>query len=358
VGCYEPGVLGREVACTGNGGISLPKALELALNNGVDPLSGEKLGLETGEAASLDTFDKLLDAVKAQIAFLADRMTGLIRAFERRYMEMNPSPLFSGTLAECVEQGRDAYAGGAKYNSSSLYGYGNGTTADALAMIRKLVYDCKEMTLAELNAALKSDWKDQELLRLRLRRDPDKWGNNRALPDAVCRAICDCFAGRVNRTPNARGGRFKAALFTIDFNYYYGQRLGATADGRRAGEPISRNTGASSAMDRSGVTALIASVTKLDLRQFPTGSVLDLMLHPTAVAGAEGLEAFARLVETYFQKGGFAIHGNVLDAAVLRAAQKDPQAYSNLQVRVCGWNVYFVNLSRAEQDEFIARAEA
>ena len=146
-------------------------------------------------------------------------------------------------------------------------------------------------------------------------------------------------------------------MYTIDFNYAHGKQVGATPDGRRAGEPLSRNLGATSGMDRNGVTALIRSCTKLDLTNYPTGTVLDVMLHPTAVDGEAGLDAFCTLLRSYFALGGYAIHGNVFDAEVLRAAQREPEKYRNLQVRVCGWNVYFINLSKQEQDEFIFRAE-
>ena len=252
----------------------------------------------------------------------------------------------------------DAYEGGAKYNSSSLYVYGIATAADSLSMIRKLVYDSGEMTLSELNAILLQNWEGNELLRMRIRKDPDKFGNNRELPDQIACDISQYCADVINATPNMRGGHFKAALFSIDHNYYYGERTGASADGRKAGEIISRNTGASSTMDRCGVTAHVQSVAKLPLNHFPTGSVVDVMLHPSAVSGEDGLEVFYQLVRSYFAKGGFGIHGNVMDAAILRDAQAHPEKYPNLQVRVCGWNVYFVNLSRQEQNEFIARAEA
>ncbi len=357
IGCYEPGILGREVACTGNGGIVMPKALELALHNGVDPVSGMAFGPRTGEPSAFASFDSLMEAVWEQLRHMADRFVEIVSAFERHYLQINPSPLFSSTLIECVQSGRDAYAGGAKYNNSSLYAYSNATLADSLAMISRLVYEEKRMTLTELTDILDRNWEGQELLRQKILHDPDKWGNDRELPDRICVTLCERLGRYVNALPNARGGRFKTALFTIDFNYPLGKGVGATADGRLSGAPLSRNIGAVSGMDRQGITALMRSCAKLDQTLFPTGNVLDFMLHPTAVAGESGLAAFCGLVRSYFAMGGFALHGNIFDAAVLRAAQREPQKYKNLQVRVCGWNVYFVNLNKQEQDEFIARAE-
>lgn len=357
IGCYEPGIMGREVACTGNGGFSMPKALELALHDGVDPLSGAPIGAKTGDPAGFATFESLMEAVKRQQRqFIADGAR-VINAVERLYMQMNPSPLFSATMIECVERGMDAYAGGAKYNNTSFYAYGNGTAADALAAIYKLVYQEQAYTLPQLTAILDGDWQGHEPLRMRMLRDEDKWGNNRDLPDRICVELAADCAEAINSQKNARGGRYKAAMFSIDYCLYYGSHTGATADGRRRGEPLSKNLGATTAMDRRGVTALIRSITKLDLTEFPTGSVLDIVMHPSAVAGEEGLDAFAGLIEAYRAMGGFAIHGNVFDAQILREAQARPERYKNLQVRVCGWNVYFNNLSRVEQDLFIRQAE-
>lgn len=357
IGCYEPGIMGREMACTGNGGIVLPKVLEITLNNGMDPLTGESVGLPLGNAETFKTFDMLIEAVCRQMTFLEDEFAGIITAFERRYMSMNPAPLLSATMIECVQKGMDAYAGGAKYNNSSIYAYSNATLADSLAMIYKTVYQRHELTLSELVGILNADWEDHELLRLKLLRDLDKWGNDRELPDKICVYLSERFARYANALQNGRGGHFKAAMFTIDHNYKFGKNVGATADGRHAHEPLSRNLGAASGRDRQGVTAMIRSCTKLDLTEFPTGSVLDIVLHPSAVAGRDGLQAFCALIKSYCDLGGFAIHGNVFDAEVLRAAQREPDKYRSLQVRVCGWNVYFVNLNREEQDEFIRRAE-
>ena len=357
IGCYEPGIMGREVACTGNGYFSIPKAVELALHNGIDPLSNEKMGIETGDPAGFKTFDDLLEAVKKQQRYLIDCGLKVICEVEKHYMQMNPSPLFSATMAECVDSGKDAYAGGAKYNNSSYYIYGTGTMADELTAIKKIVYNSNEMTLPQLINILDADWKDHESLRLRMLKDEDKWGNNRELPDKICNEITADCAKAINSRHNSRGGRFKAAMFTIDNNIYSGSKTAASADGRKRGEPLSKNIGAVTAMDRKGVTALIESVTKLDHTNFPNGSVLDFVLHPSAVSGAEGLNAFVGLIQSYMNLGGFAIHGNVFDARVLREAQDHPEKYAQLQVRVCGWNVYFVNLSRAEQDTFIRQAE-
>lgn len=357
VGCYEPVIEGLEVGCTGCGNVNILKAVELALLAGAEHTQGVVIGPRTGSAESLETFTAFQSAVEAHLLHFTDRAMDLICAWEANYGEMNPSPLMSSTMAHCVAQGRDAYDAGAKYNNSSLNAIGLGSAADALAMVRMYVYERKEVSLPALRDILLKDWNGAEPLREAIVRDGEKWGNDCEGVDDIACHLSDVFARRVNSRANARGGRFKASLISIDKNLDYGTRTMATPDGRRRGEPVSRNLGAATAMDRGGITPLIRSITKLDIQQFPNGSVLDAMLHPSAVHGEEGLRAFVGLIRSYCAMGGFAIHLNVFDADALLEAQAHPEKYANLQVRVCGWNVYFVNLSREEQDIFIRQAQ-
>jgi formate C-acetyltransferase len=357
IGCYEPAVLGREVPCTGSASMNLAKAVEMVLYRGIDPLSGQRIGMDTGPLDNLVSFDDFYTAVKQQIAYFLDIIVETLNEYEQHYMLLNPSPLFSSTMDECVADGRDAYAGGAKYNNSSVNFGGLGSTVDSLMAIKKLVYEQDELTLSQMRETLSKNWSGSEMLRRKVLIDPDKWGNNREKPDRIAAGLADTLAALLNNRPNGRKGVYKSGLYSIDRCFYFGARTGALPDGRLAGQPLSKNLSAVTTMDREGVTALIDSVTKIDLSQFPNGSVLDILLHPSAVRGRDGLNAFTSLVQTYFKRGGFAIHANVFDAGQLRAAQDHPDEYANMQVRVCGWNVYFVNLNRQEQDEFIRQAE-
>ena len=157
--------------------------------------------------------------------------------------------------------------------------------------------------------------------------------------------------------PNGRGGIFKPGLFSIDHCIPLGEATGATPDGRHAGDPLSRNTGAVSGKDKNGVTALMRSASALCQDRFPNVTVLDIMLHPSAVSGEDGSGILLSLVKSYFSLGGFSIHGNVVSAETLEAAKREPEKYSTLQVRLCGWNVYFVNLPEKAQDELIRQAK-
>ena len=196
-----------------------------------------------------------------------------------------------------------------------------------------------------------------EKLRLYVLKMAEKYGNENETADRLTKQIADFCADIVNNQSNARGGVFKAALFSIDNFVEFGKNTMATPDGRRHGEPLSKNLCATVGMDKNGILALVNSVTSFEHSKYPNGSVLDVVLHPSAVVGDDGLDAFYGILKTYFDKGGFAMHANVFNAQDLRAAQADPRKYSTLQVRVCGWNAYFVTLTKEEQDAFIRQAE-
>ena len=354
IGCYEPAVWGVEMGCTGNGGVSLPKMVELVMTGGVDLRSGDQLGVPVGP---VNSFRDFVAEIKKQLTYFTEYALEHITEIEKRYDQMHADPLLSVQYDHSVETGVDVHTGGAKYNNSSLYFYSIGSLIDSMEAVRELVFEKKRVSYEQLCEIVKNNWEGYENLRTYALMKCPKYGNHIAETDALTKEMTDFAAGLVNNKPNGRGGVFKAALFTIDFCFQIGKRTMATPDGRLAGEPLSKNLCATVGMDKKGITSLIHSVTQIDHSKFPNGSVLDILLHPTAVAGEEGLEAFYGILMTYFAKGGFGIHGNVFDVNTLLDAQKNPDKYRNLQVRLCGWNVYFVNLSKEEQDSFIAQAK-
>ena len=357
MGCYEPAILGKEVPCSGSQWVSIVKALEWALYDGVDPLTGGQMGPHTGEPEAFASFDDFLAAFWTQLEALLAMATEVQLGFERPWTRMNSSPLLSGTMAECVERGRDFADAGAKYNNTGRCISSLASTVDSLMAVREQVFEQETLTLRELTDALSRNWEGDELLRLRMLRSREKFGNNRERPDALAADITARVADITNATPNERGGTFCAALNSIDHCVRFGKVTGALPDGRRAHEPLSKNLSAVMGMDREGVTGLLNSVTRIDFERYPNGSVLDIVLHPSAVGGEAGLDAMVGLMRGYFAQGGFAIQFNVFDPRTLREAQRDPERHANLQVRVCGWNVNFVNLSEPEQEMFIEQAE-
>jgi len=354
IGCYEPAVWGVEMGCTGNGGINLPKALEFVFLKGCDFRSGTLVGIPQEEPK---TYEEFLLCVREQIANLIGQAIHYIVRIERYYSEINPDPLLSCQYDRSVELGIDVFEGGARYNNSSLQVYALATLVDGICAVKRLVYEENRYTFSQLRDILKADWCGFENERLLARNLKEKYGTGNPVADELTRDLAHFCADLINGTPNGRGGVFKAGIFTIDHYIKLGKQTMATPDGRHAGDPLSKNLSATVGMDRNGITALIQSVTKIDFSKFPTGSVLDIMLHPSAVKGEEGLEAFYIVLKAYFKKGGFALHGNVFDAETLKKAQKNPEVYRTLQVRVCGWNAYFVNLSLEEQNCLIRQAE-
>ncbi len=342
IGCYEPAVMGKELNCSGAASLNLAKSVELTL------AEGEPIGFDDFLAAYFRTLE-------SQVALVLEQT----RRQERLWPRVNPSPLLSGTMDACLETGRDVSQAGAEYNTTGLLCVGLANAVDALAVIEQMVYTGKQCSLAELKAALAADWEGFEELRLAARHRVPKWGNNDDRVDHLAVEITDFLGRRINREPNARGGVFQAALYAIlPVAQQFGKLTGALPDGRRAEEPLAINTGASVGMDTNGVTSLINSVTKIDLAQFPNGTVLDIMLHPSAVGGEEGIQTILSLIRTHFEQGGMAIQFNIFDADTLRDARQNPEKYASLQVRVCGWNVRFIDLDSQEQDFFIAKAEA
>lgn len=354
IGCYEPAVWGKEIGCTGNGGVNLAKAVEFAVTGGIDLASGKQLSINTG---NIETYHEFLAAVKTHIQFMTERSLHYIREIEKYYEHIGPDPLLSATYDRSVETGIDLYSGGAEYNNSSMYFYFLATLVDSLCAVNRLVFKDGRITFSSLQEILKANWEGNEKLRLLAKNIPEKYGNHNPEADALTAELATFCAGLVNSQPNSRGGVFKAAIFSIDHFVGYGKKTMATPDGRFAGEILSKNLCATVGQDKNGVTALIHSATRFDHSLFPNGTVLDIVLHPSAVSGEDGLHAFYTLLKTYVAKGGLALHGNVFNPEDLKKAQREPEKYKNLQVRVCGWNAYFVNLSKTEQDCFIKQSE-
>ncbi|MBR2615286.1 MAG: hypothetical protein IKC69_01245, partial [Clostridia bacterium] len=262
------------------------------------------------------------------------------------------------TYPSCLKNGGDVYCHNATpYPNSSVNALGLATAVDSLLAIRKLVYEDKRMTLPAFISLLDSDWADDPLLRERILRKFPKYGNGNLQSDSLAAKIVQDLSDRINGKPNAKGGVWRLGLFSIDWRLDFGLHTAASADGRRRGDPLSQNTGASFGADKEGATAHLLSVSTIDAANVPNGAIVDLDLHTSAVRGENGITVLLSAIKTYFRRGGFAVHINVLDTAVLRDAQIHPEQYPNLQVRLCGWNVRFTELSPSAQEEFIRRSE-
>ena len=293
------------------------------------------------------------ETLRTRVAVALD----VVRELEAHMDDYIPALVHSLSIGGCVRDGKNAIGNGMKYNLTVILQTGAGTAVDALAAVKEIVYEKREMTLAELGAVMSANWAGHDDLRLRMRASRRKWGNNDPLANKLTHDLYHVFGNAVNGKPNSRDGTFFAAGHSIDYFVILGRGTGATPDGRKAGEEFSKNISPAPGADREGPTALIESIGAIDYHDIPCDIILDTTIHPTVVQGEKGLQAMRALVERYFAVGGCAIHFNVFSAEELRDAQAHPERYENLQVRVCGWNVRWNDLPRAQQDAYIRRAE-
>lgn len=355
-GCYETGVRANEVSAS-SGYVNAAKAVEYAFTNGFDSGIQKQVGIQTGKLCAMESFEDFYFAFLRQWENLIEKSMRITNDAERFLAFVNPSSVYSATIETSLKNGRDGYGGGVKFNNSAMLNCGFASAVDSLMAVKEFVFDKKELSLSALAEVLESNWEGHELLRLKIRKSPHKYGNNDAVTDRYASAMASFFANKVNNAANSRGGFYKAILHSARQFIDQGTKTGALPDGRKAGEELSKNASPAPGTDRNGVTALLQSATKLNPSEYHESFCVDVMLHPSALEGDTGFAVFKGLLMTYLQKGGQSIQFNVFNSDTLREAQKSPEKYKNLQVRVCGWNTLWNNMSREEQDAYILRAE-
>lgn len=355
-GCYETGVRANEVSTLG-AYVNAAKAIEYTFTNGFDKGCCKQIGIKTGEICDFETFEDFYRAVLLQWEYLIEKSIEITNDNERFLGYVNPSSMYSATVKTSLKNAYDGYQGGVKFNNSAILNCGFASLVDSIMIVKKFVYDSKETTMYELKDAVENNWKGHELLREKIKNCPYKYGNGEAETDIYSEMMARYFANKVNNKPNSRNGVYKAIMHSAMMFVWQGKKTLATPDGRKAGAELSKNASPVPGMDRNGVTALINSVVKINPTLYPESFCLDVMLHPSAVEGNDGLEAMSALLNVYMKNNGMSMQINVFDSGTLRDAQKNPDKYKNLQVRVCGWNVLWINLSKAEQDAYILRSE-
>ena len=286
-----------------------------------------------------------------------DWVAEVVRENERHLAEINPALILSLALESALEKGVDAFSLGYKYNFTTLSECGFATAVDSLLAVKEFVYDRKVVSLAELGKILAANWEGHEELRLRMKRSKLKWGCGNAEADALAKEVIEGYTSRFVGKPNGRGGVFVCyGLNSRGFDWG-GRITGATPDGRKKGEHLSKNMAPSVGAETEGITGSIKSYGAIAPENFPCGSIFDVMIHPSTVKGEKGLKVFRMLVERFFAGGGVAMNVNIVSPETLRDAQAHPEKYENLQVRVAGWNIRWNDIPRKEQDEYIARIE-
>jgi pyruvate formate-lyase/glycerol dehydratase family glycyl radical enzyme len=354
-GCVEVGAFGKENYNL-TGYFNMPKVLEIALHNGVDPRTGQRIGLETGDPTQFRSFDELFEAYRAQLLHFVEVKVRGNNVIERLYARYMPAPFLSLLISDCIAKGVDYHDGGARYNTSYIQGVGLGTMADALTAIKYHVYDQGTWSMEALIAALDADFEGYEPVRQQLLNRTPKYGNDDPYADALMTEVFEAYYEAIEGRPNTKGGRYHIDLLPTTCHVYFGSVLGATPDGRRAWQPVSEGISPVQGADRNGPTAVIRSVGKMDHVR-TGGTLLNQKFTPPLLEGDEGLNHLVSLIRAHFALDCHHVQFNVVDAATLRAAQQHPEQYRDLIVRVAGYSDYFCDLSQALQDEIIARTE-
>lgn len=354
-GCVETGAFGTE-AYTLSGYFNLNKVLEVTMHNGFDSRTQQQIGLQTGELSSFKTFKHFFEAFQRQLQHFIDIKINGNNIIERLYADFMPVPFLSIHIDDCIVNGKDYNQGGARYNTSYIQGVGLGSITDNLTAIKKWVFDRREISFSQLVQILENNFENEDEFRRKLIYETPKWGNNNDLADQHAVMVFNSFYHAVTGRPSARGGVFRINMLPTTSHVYFGKVIGAMPDGRLAGEPLSEGISPVQGTDQNGPTAVLQSAAKIDHIK-TGGTLLNQKFSPSFFDGDEALDKLASLVRTYFKWDGHHIQFNVVDAQMLREAQKNPERYRDLIVRVAGYSDYFNDLGEPLQNEIIRRTE-
>jgi len=352
-GCVETGAFGKEAYIL-TGYFNIPKILELTLNNGLDPRTGIQLGPKTGTLGEFTSMERLLAAFEAQMRHFIDIKIKGSNRIEQIFAEYLPAPFLSLLIDDCVKNGKDYHAGGARYNSNYIQGVGLGTITDCLASIHHNVFETNRFSLAKMVEMLQANFEGFEEERAQLIYDTPKFGNDDDAADTFASVVFDMLFSAVDNRPSPRGARYRVNMLPTTCHIYFGSVTGALPDGRKAGDTVSEGISPVQGADRKGPTAVLKSCAKFDhLRT--GGTLLNQKFAPEFFDDPESIAKISGLVRGYFRMDCHHIQFNVVSADLLRDAQKHPEKYTDLIVRVAGYSDYFNDLSPELQEEIIRR---
>lgn len=354
-GCVETGAFGTEAYIL-TGYFNLPKILELTLNDGFDKRTGKQIGLKTGTATDYRTYEELFAAYKAQVQhFMRIKLTGN-NIIERIFMKYMPVPFLSVLIEDCIRNGKDYMCGGARYNSSYVQGVGLGSITDMLTALRYHVYDKKTIAMETMEKALANDFNGFEELQYQLVYHTPKYGNDDDYADEQEVQVFDMYYDVLSGHKSPRGADYRVNMLPTTCHVYFGKVTGATPDGRNAWKVLSEGISPVQGADTNGPTAVIRSAAKIDHIK-TGGTLLNQKFTPSLLSTEEGCNNLVHLIRAYFRMDGHHIQFNVVDADTLREAQKHPEDYRDLIVRVAGYSDYFNDLGEDLQNEIICRTE-
>lgn len=389
-GCIEVGAFGKEAYLL-TGYLNTPKILEITLHNGLDPETGKQLGINTGDPCTFKSFDELYEAWHRQMIHFVNMKLAVNNYIERMFSLYAPATFLSLFIDDCIEKGKDYYSGGARYNTTYIQCTGLGTITDSLCALKKHVFEDKRYTMKEMLEALKSNWGEPTtnssqgngssvassldnlngirnqsplpsggvgvgFMRAYIRNHTPFFGNDDPYADEIAVRVYDDLVKAIEGRPNTRGGQTHLNMLSTTCHNYFGSVCGATPDGRFAHFAISDGTSPAHGSDTHGPTAVIKSLGKLDQTK-SGGTLLNVRFTPALMRREQDMAKVGSLVRTYFKFGGHHIQFNIVDTATLLDAQKHPDQYRDLLVRVAGYSDYFNDMTAQLQNEIIARTE-
>lgn len=354
-GCVETGAWGSEAYIL-TGYLNIPKVFQLTLFNGFDQYSGKQIGLKLGYAKDFKTYDELWEAFEKQLEHIVNIKIRGNHVIEKLYAQEMPAPCLSVVTNDCISNGKDYNAGGARYNTCYIQGVGIGTVTDCLVAVKYNVYDKKNFTMEELIEAMEHDYEGYDRIYRMVHDKTPKYGNDDDYADDIMQDVFELYRSTITGRPNMKGGKYGVDMLPTTCHVYFGDVILATPNGRKAHKPVSEGISPEKSADTSGPTAVIKSCAKMD-HLATAGTLLNQKFTPDVVAGEEGLDHMASLIRSYFSMDGHHIQFNVIDRQTLIEAQKNPDEYKDLIVRVAGYSDFFRNLDKPLQDEIIERTE-
>lgn len=354
-GCIEVGAFGKEAYIL-TGYLNTPKILEITLNNGIDPVTGKKLGLETGDPRSFKTYDELYDAYHKQMLYFVNMKLAVNNYIERMFSLYAPATFLSLFIDDCISKGKDYYSGGARYNTTYIQCTGLGTITDCLSTLKKHVFEDRKFTMDEILSAVANNFEGKEKMRQFIMNRTPFFGNDDDYADSIAVKVYDDLVDAIEGHPNTRGGKTQLNMLSTTCHNYFGSVCGASVNGRMAKFAISDGTSPAHGADTNGPTSVIKSLGKLDQTK-SGGTLLNVRFVPSLLKREEDLKKLVSLIRTYFNMGGHHIQFNIVDTQTLLDAQKMPEDYKDLLVRVAGYSDYFNDMTEQLQNEIIARTE-
>ena len=354
-GCIEVGAFGKEAYIL-TGYLNTPKIFEITLNNGIDPITGKKLGLETGDPRTFKTYEELYEAYHKQMVHFVNMKLAVNNYIERMFSLYAPATFLSLFIDDCISKGKDYYSGGARYNTTYIQCTGLGTITDCLSTLKKHVFEEKRFTMDELLTAVSNNFEGNEKMRQYIINRTPFFGNDDDYADSIAVKVYDDLVEAIEGHPNTRGGKTQLNMLSTTCHNYFGSVCGASVNGRLAKFAISDGTSPAHGADTNGPTAVIKSLGKLDQTK-SGGTLLNVRFVPTLLKRDEDLKKLVSLIRAYFNMGGHHIQFNIVDTQTLLDAQKEPENYKDLLVRVAGYSDYFNDMTEQLQNEIIARTE-